>query len=368
MTRVTGLTFDVNGTSKTDGRGTVAVFGSNGGGRFRIDTFKMLRLRDRGVMVLMEGTQMSGVVDSCTIEAPFNGDAHGVHIEGSGPQESGQFNNPLTLGTANAIYVEDCTFNYASPNDGALDAYTGARYVFRHNTVNGTTIGHHGADSGEGRGVQGFELYGNTFNTSHNVSRIFYMRSGVGVVFDNTATGDFSSGIDINTYRSCESFTFWGACNGTSSWDGNQPGREGYPCLDQVGHLFTASRGGASTPRPLYAWNNRLNGNIVHARAEGIGNSCNRFLTLHMLENREFYNQAASFNGTVGMGRGTLASRPATCTLRTAYYATDTGTLYQCSSANTWTSYYTPYTYPHPLRGTAPAVIEPPTNLSAIVN
>ena len=114
--------------------------------------------------------------------------------------------------------------------------------------------------------------------------------------------------------------------------------------------------------------NNKLNGNIVHARAEGIGNSCSRFLTLHMLENREFYNQATSFNGTSGMGRGTLASRPATCSPRTAYFATDTSTLYQCSSANTWTSYYTPYTYPHPLRGAAPAVTAPPTNLSAIVN
>ena len=27
------------------------------------------------------------------------------------------------------------------------------------------------------------------------------------------------------------------------------------------------------------------------------------------------------------------------------------GTLYKCTSTDTWTSYYTPYTYPHPLRG-----------------
>ena len=155
MTRVTGFTFDANGTTKANNAGTLTVFGSNGGGRFRLDTFKLSKVRDRGVVVAMEGTQLSGVIDSCRIEAPFNGDAHGVHIEGSEPQDGSQFNYPLNLGSANAIYVEDCTFNYAFPNDGALDAYTGSRYVFRHNTVNGTTIGHHGADSGEGRGCTG---------------------------------------------------------------------------------------------------------------------------------------------------------------------------------------------------------------------
>jgi len=30
------------------------------------------------------------------------------------------------------------------------------------------------------------------------------------------------------------------------------------------------------------------------------------------------------------------------------------GTLYKCTSANTWTAYYTPYTYPHPLRLESP--------------
>ena len=45
---------------------------------------------------------------------------------------------------------------------------------------------------------------------------------------------------------------------------------------------------------------------------------------------------------------GLLADRPATCTTGVGYWATDTETLYTATSTNTWGTYYTPYTYPHP--------------------
>jgi hypothetical protein len=79
-----------------------------------------------------------------------------------------------------------------------------------------------------------------------------------------------------------------------------------------------------------------------------------------------------SFDGTSGTGCGTLAGRPATCTpgdgSGPGYWATDQscsdlsglvgaahssnieGTLYRCSATDTWTEYFTPHTYPHPLR------------------
>ena len=75
-----------------------------------------------------------------------------------------------------------------------------------------------------------------------------------------------------------------------------------------------------------------------------------------------------SFNGTTGVGSGTLSSRPSTCTPMVAYWATDTNTLYQCSSTNSWTAYYTPYTYPHPLTQGDPQSPQPPTGLQAVIN
>jgi hypothetical protein len=85
-----------------------------------------------------------------------------------------------------------------------------------------------------------------------------------------------------------------------------------------------------------------------------------------------------------GLGYGTLANRPATCTTTSEaadagrggvlYWATDQGNwnssssnpygvqqngadgvLYMCTATNAWSVYYTPYAYPHPLQsGQAP--------------
>lgn len=56
----------------------------------------------------------------------------------------------------------------------------------------------------------------------------------------------------------------------------------------------------------------------------------------------------------------TLANRPTTCTPPQGFWASDTQTLYTCSSPNVWTSTWTGYTYPHPLIGVGPPPPPPP--------
>lgn len=88
----------------------------------------------------------------------------------------------------------------------------------------------------------------------------------------------------------------------------------------------------------------------------------------HIQWNRDAYKaNGASCSGAScasGVGSGAIASRPSNCTTGTAWWATDEGEwnslsggadgrLYKCTSTNTWTLYYTPYTYPHPWTGAA---------------
>lgn len=160
----------------------------------------------------------------------------------------------------------------------------------------------------------------------------------------------------------------------------------GYPCWNSPGRVF-GSQPQALVPIP--SWNNTwsdlpgtaivldyVNNNADHPFA---------YFLNHVQPNRDYYNAVSSsaqsnsttpFNGTVGMGFGTLANRPTTCTTNATeagtgveYFAQDVGTqgtLYICSAANTWTSLWQPFTYPHPLvSGVAvPGVSFNPTSIS----
>ena len=135
-------------------------------------------------------------------------------------------------------------------------------------------------------------------------------------------------------------------------------------CIDQAGGrgagvLFTGTNtseqatpqeSAAEAQSPTYFWANSQSG----FSSLGIGSD-----TARVIQNRDWYtesqNQSAQtsptspFNGTSGVGHGTLANRPTSCTTGVGYWATDQSELYLCTATNTWTASYTPYTYPHPL-------------------
>jgi hypothetical protein len=151
----------------------------------------------------------------------------------------------------------------------------------------------------------------------------------------------------------------------------DQIGRGKCDLLAQTPPINTVT-GGTDWPHqalePTYGWLNTMSGSTAGSVVK-VGSD---YPTVQ--EDRDYYNQNTSFNGTVGVGAGTLASRPATCTPGVAYWATDQGEwdsthsgadgqLYQCTATNTWTLYYKPFLYPHPLVSGAPAA---PRNLRVI--
>lgn len=287
MTTVTGFTFDADETLKTGSFAEITVAGS-GVDRFRIHHNALSNLRTRGIRVF--GWNLSGVIDHNTIAATTNGASQGVSLFGAGAEDSAPFDSPLALGSGGFIFVEDNVFNFTYVNDGALDAYGGARYVFRYNTVNGTTIGHHGADTGGYRGIHSFEIYNNTFSYDGASSiRALFFRSGTGVVFSNTWTGNYGPA-HVDNYRSCQAYAPWGICDGSSSWDENASGQQGGACLDMVGHLFTENVGGSNALEPIYVWNNTQNGS-----PKSIALTTDRCsaLSTHVVDGREFHNDTS---------------------------------------------------------------------------
>ena len=218
---------------------------------------------------------------------------------------------PLTLGSANAVYVEDNYYYSDVFSTNAIDSNGGARWVFRYNVVVNTYCEAHGLQNAGQRGTFSYELYENIFTTADNPRNnwvAFYTRGGTGVLFNNTvvnADGDpYNYFAAVQDNRSCgHAATHWGSCDGTSSCDGNTPGMSGYPCRDQIGRStdFSDTEVHPQALEPLYAWNNTFDGSPVTVESSDI---CDLSLQ-HVVEGRDFINGV----------------RPG----------------------------YTPYTYPHPL-------------------
>jgi hypothetical protein len=185
----------------------------------------------------------------------------------------------LGLGDANAVYVEDSTFTFHGEAN-VIDCNYGGRYVFRHNTVSNSSVDAHSVQ-GWNRGCRRWEIYDNAVQLlSGGYFTPFFIRGGTGVIFNNTITGNWSEPfISFDNVRSFESRSEWfpvsttapGACNGSSSWDGNQASN-GWPCRDQIGRggdnaLWTSSSPfPTQSSVPAYIWNNTINGATATVR------------------------------------------------------------------------------------------------------
>jgi hypothetical protein len=275
--RITGISFlsELNGQIGIE----IAVHGGN----WRIDhcSFKGHYGTGRGIKAMG-----IGVVDHCT----FCNHGQGVSVFGEGHKSWAE---PLTLGSENAVFIEDCTFSYDDFYDGALDAYNGARYVFRYNQTS-TFLGHHGLDSGGYRSTFSSEIYENLIIPMKNPPFIFGSRGGTGVWFNNLVKGSFpasSARLRLVNYRTTNSYDPWGMCDGSNPIDGNEQ-ENGYPARDQIGcstdERLWGGVGDLPAPKqahePYYAWGNTYNGNLIGLAVYDL------VYAVHIQENRDYYN------------------------------------------------------------------------------
>jgi hypothetical protein len=271
--------------------------------------------------------------------------------------------------TVNACYFENNTLSYPqfATHQVDQDCDSAGSYVFRYNTVTSNPVGNHGYDSTP-TGCMMMDVYQNTLNTNNITPWHIQSRGGSGVWYDNITNGTASTTpLGVTDYRS-NTNGFVGSsghdlCIGTGTEDQNTAPigtNQGWHCYQQIGLMGPAVPATTFTSFPLYEWDNCISaigctpGGANQVTIGVFQGACNgacgtSYLTQHIQANRDYYDQIASFTGATGIGRGTLASRPATCTTGVGYWGTDTNLFYTCTGTNTWGTYYTPFTYPHPL-------------------
>jgi hypothetical protein len=338
--------------------------------QFRFDHNTVTAAADAHIIVVGENTSRQyvyGVIDhnsfssSGSIEALYNLGAEDSTTPPVSPQ-----------GTINNMFFEDNTITVASMTNaglGAIDGWgAGSCVVFRNNTVTNALVTTH--ELGHNGGFLNFEAYNNHVIANSGATgytngyRLIHAQGSNEEIFFN------------NTFTAVSSLSAQ-ALSLTANYIDNECGS--YPCIHQPGRDFRTNK-----LMPVYVWNNQntANGSKVDGADESAGT--------YFKPNRDYYNAVSvnaqtsptsPFNGSVGMGFGSLANRPTSCTTNpneagggVGYFATDQGTqgtLYRCSATNTWTVHYTPYQYPHPLvSGGAPPppppAINPPTNVQAV--
>jgi hypothetical protein len=404
---MTGITVKSGSGSIKDG-GTIHI---NGPGNVRIDHCHFVASSTANYKIILFGSGVFGVMDHCILD--LTGTNALYFYNGRGDQQGNyEWTQPTNFGSADYFFVEDNIINGNVPSGAystrVFDGNNAAKVVIRFNTLFQTCVGetHATGHAGDDRGLRSQEAYGNSVTSSlaHDPNFVALdMGSGTTLIWGNSWDQVYKNIYHFNvtrknndTYNQAPTPNGWGYAgtefNGTgSNWDGGTAlGTDtvkGYPCLDQPGRgqgdLITGwfpSKVNSTTGtiywphqalEPIYMWNNI--GSIV----AGWGGSLYSNNTGgRVVANRDYYPSASGvqtsptspFDGTSGTGWGTLANRPTTCTPGVAYFATDqgswntstsnpygvqqngaSGVLYKCTAPNTWTLYYTPYVYPHPL-------------------
>jgi hypothetical protein len=407
--RMTGITFRSGPLTEYKDAGTISF----GGGQVRIDHCHFWMLSSGDYKLVTLGSGVFGVMDHCILElAGTNAiyPANGRFDSASGDfQGNGEWTRPTGFGTSDFFFIEDNIINgdvVSGPYSSRIyDGFTASRMVARFNTLSQCCVGesHATGHSFDDRGMRAQEAYGNlvTSSLAHEANYVAVdIKSGCSLVWGNSWHNVFKNIYlakvtrgDNTTYNQSPTPNGWGYAgtgfNGVgSAWDFSAVTPTGYPSIDQTGRgqgdLLTgffpskvnATTGTIAWPNqalePVYIWNNFGSIESVNGQVEyNIDES-------RILSGRDYYRQASGvqvsptspFNGTSGVGWGTLANRPTTCTAGVAYFATDQGSwntstsnpygvqqngadgvLYKATATNTWTLYYTPYTYPHPLQG-----------------
>jgi len=272
------------------------------------------------------------------------------HTDNHNSASSWVNSNP-EYGSANNFYYEDNVMvgRGMVTNSGGQ----GNRYVSRYNTITNATensywmFDMHGSYDDSLPSTMCIEVYNNTIHGGSTSIGSLDQRGSMALFFNNT----FDCAAAYMQVR-------------------NEYGDN----VDTAYSPATSPDGSSKRINRSYYWNNKNNGTLIYPNVpdqSGAGGTA-YYSNLSPARwvpypDKDFWTENPNFTGSAnlsqtydnenigtlniaGMGVGLLAARPASCVVAdVGYWATDTTTLYRWHSG-AWETFYTPYTYPHPLR------------------
>lgn len=334
-----------------------------------IPVIRRIKIHHNSFTNMYKGVHTLGNISAVIYNNTFAECSYVAKPSGSGLNGFTQF--PMTTGNGDGVYVEDNTITCTSGCTISTGANEASAETIRYNTVTGAMSLYVDAHSNQSSGIKGgyfSETYGNDLQATTSQSGMA-IRGGKAIVYYNKVANDSDSysWVIYEEYSDAASGTLPdGMCPSSSPQVCIDSSDSGTPCLCwKLNHSYWWGN-------YVYTSGNVVSPTILYDRYDNVSGHDNS--PAEIVENREFWTQkTGTFDGTGitggGVGCGTLANRPATCTTGVGYWATNqscsdlsgmvganpttpiSGTLYKCTATNTWEPYYTPYTYPHPLRG-----------------
>lgn len=336
----TGITYTTNGDSTFELAGFTFIDDDQANGGFRpvnsstvapLYNLRVHHCKFQGWLYAFGGHETMGMVYGLIDNCQFSGNTYDFKFLADPREEESWtlFPGATNVGTVHYFYVEDCTTELATTI--IISSGHGARWVYRHNVISNVPALHndklfdiHG-DTGN-RGVVAAELYENTMIGCDELQGVHF-RGGTGIIFNN----DFQPT--------------------GSSWQGRITVAEEYgdnvaPCDGTPGNCYSVTTGDGINNS--YIWNNQNTLKVWELSLEESDCCVGEYPDFDLIaEDTDWWDDIGV--GDVNFTTGLFAARPAGVE-DDCYYATNTEVLYRYTGA-AWTTIYSPYTYPHPLRG-----------------